>query len=122
MKLHTLKSILQLISAIPAAGVFADEYRSIVIAYLHLVLVGCISFFLIAWLIRRCVIGKEFLLTAVLILSGFTLSEIMLVMLPWNSSKFRMPVDIFNSVLFLFSAFMVVGIGRILYASIVTKR
>jgi len=117
-----LKSILQLISAIPAAAVFADEYRSIVIAYLHLVLVGCISFFLIAWLIRRCVIGKEFLLTAVLILSGFTLSEIMLVMLPWNSSKFRMPVDIFNSVLFLFSAFMVVGIGRILYASIVTKR
>jgi hypothetical protein len=116
-----LKSILQLISTIPAAAVFADEYRSIVIAYLHLMLVGCISFFLIAWLIRRCVIDKGFFWAVALILTGFTFSEIMLVMLPWNSAKFRMPVDIFNSVLFLFSTFMVFGIGRILYATIPTE-
>lgn len=118
-----LKSMLQLISPIPAAAVFADEYRSIVIAYLHLVLVGCISFFLMAWLIRKRVIDDKGLFWAIgLILAGFTFSEMMLVMLPWNGATFHLPVHIFNSTLFWLSTLMVFGVGRLLQTVLISKR
>lgn len=108
-----LKSILQLISAIPAAAIFANEYRSIVIGYLHLVLLGSISFFLMAWLIRKRVIEQSLFGPVCIILIGFTVSEIMLIMLPWNSTLFYVPVDIVNYMFLLFSALMVLGIGVI---------
>jgi hypothetical protein len=117
-----LKSILQLISATPAAAVFAEEYRTIVIAYLHLVLLGCISFFLMAWLIRKHVIDKRLFWAVGLILTGFTFSEMMLVMLPWNNTIFHIPMDVFSSALFCLSTLMVFGVGLILQAGIASMR
>lgn len=44
-----LKLILQLLSALPWAAQLAFAQRNLVIAYLHLVFIGVISFFLLAW-------------------------------------------------------------------------
>lgn len=49
----TIKLFLQLGSTIPALGQWAFGFRSIVIAYLHLVLLGVISIFLIGFLISK---------------------------------------------------------------------
>ena len=48
-----LRVALQALSTIPALGKFAFAYRPVVIGYLHLILLGCISMFLIAFFFRR---------------------------------------------------------------------
>jgi hypothetical protein len=108
-----LKSILQLISAHPSIALFANEFRSIVIAYLHLVLLGGITFFLIAWLSKKRVIDLGSNWNIGLLLAGFTASEIMLVISPWNNPFFHIPVRVFGHLLFLFSVLLVFGIGSI---------
>lgn len=45
----SIKLVLQAASAIPILGNFAFGYRPLVIAYLHLVVLGCISFALLAF-------------------------------------------------------------------------
>jgi hypothetical protein len=47
-----LKMVLQLLSAWPAVASLAYLHRGLVIAYLHLVLLGCISLLLIALIIK----------------------------------------------------------------------
>jgi hypothetical protein len=84
-----MKSTLQLISAYPAAAAFANEFRSVVIAYLHLVLLGGISLFLIAWLIHKEVIPHNVAFALGLILIGFISSEVILAILPWNGNSFE---------------------------------
>lgn len=44
-----LKLILQLLSSIPSVALLAGEVRYIVIAYLHLVVVGFLSFLMLVW-------------------------------------------------------------------------
>jgi hypothetical protein len=53
-----LKVILQLVSAFPSIAQMAYELRPIVIAYLHLVLVGVISSFLLVWYLEEKVMYK----------------------------------------------------------------
>lgn len=102
------KSILQLISAHPVAAAFANEYRTIAIAYLHLVLVGCISIFLLAWLIHKQVVNYN-RWTIGLILAGFIGSEILLVISPWND----LTPNLANQLIFIFSVLMVGGISML---------
>jgi hypothetical protein len=116
-----LKTVLQFISAHPSAAFFANEFRAIVIAYLHLVMLGGISLFLMAWLIRKRIIELRSPWAIGLILTGFIASEIMLTISPWNSTFFHIPVQVFNYMLFLFSALMVFGIGLIARAYAVSN-
>jgi hypothetical protein len=111
-----LKSVLQALSAFPAAALFANEFRSIVIAYLHLVLLGSISLFLIAWLIRKQVIESS-LLGVWLLLSGFIGSQIVLVISPWNGVFFQLSPSASGSIMFFFSILMVCGLGIIISTS-----
>jgi hypothetical protein len=113
-----LKSILQLISAHPSIAVFANEFRSIVIAYLHLVLLGGISLFLIAWLSRKRIIrfGSPWVIG--FMLTGFIASEIVLIMSPWNDTFFQIPGLVFSNLLFLFSVLLVFGVGLMLWPKI----
>ena len=106
-----LKSILQLMSAHPSLALFANEFRSIVIAYLHLVLLGGITFFLFSWLGRKRVIDLGSTWKIGFILAGFIASEIMLVIAPWNDTVFHIPVRVFGHLLFFFSVLLVFGIG-----------
>ncbi|GAB3162955.1 hypothetical protein GCM10027291_01680 [Telluribacter humicola] len=73
-----LKIFLQLFSVLPWAVQFSSQQRPIVIAYLHLVFIGFISFFLMAWAVqyKRLVLSRRVLRWFVFF---FTVSELLLV-------------------------------------------
>lgn len=74
------KVLLQLASTIPAVSQFAFGFRNIVIAYLHLVLLMCITGFLILKLLISKVfrLKKKFVLGIKLFLLGIFLNELVL--------------------------------------------
>ena len=97
-----LKLILQITSAFPAIAQMAYEHRTIVIAYLHLVLIGVISFLLFAWYSERNLF--ETFTDLVIRCFGvcFVLMELILTTSPWWTnawSHFFTP----SWLLFLFS-------------------
>jgi hypothetical protein len=110
-----LKFILQLISAFPTAAAFSNEFRAIVIAYLHLTLLGFITLFLITWLMRKGVIRYK-PWSIGLLLVGFYASELLLIVSPWNGDSFNIPTTIFNQLIFVCSFLMVCGIGFLSFA------
>jgi hypothetical protein len=82
----TLKLFLQAISALPAIAQMAYELRPIVIAYLHLVLVGIISSFLFVWYLEEDLLGKRSVNGGVILyLVSFLGMEICLLLSPWWS-------------------------------------
>jgi hypothetical protein len=113
-----LKFVLQLISAFPAAALFANEFRAIVIAYLHVVLVGFISLFLIAWLMQKRQIESNSPRAVGLIVTGFIGSEIFLAVSPWSESYLQLKATSFNFAILLFSVLMVTGIGLLLMSAL----
>jgi hypothetical protein len=79
-----LKFILQLISAFPFAAQMAYEHRPVVIAYLHLVLVGGITAFLFGWYVEQHVLPKGLAKAAtVMFMTSFVGMEAILVATPW---------------------------------------
>jgi hypothetical protein len=79
-----VKALLQLFSALPFVARLAYEQRNFVIAYLHLVLLGFISLFLVGWLIKYYGVTITAKLKAgmFLFLLAFICSEIVLVIWP----------------------------------------
>ncbi len=80
----SLKIVLQLLSALQPVATFAYEFRPIVIAYLHLVLIGIVSVLILGWYVEKKFIrpkpaGKS--LAAFLV--TFTGTQIGLVLQPW---------------------------------------
>jgi len=55
----SIKLVLQAASAIPALGHFAFGYRPLVIAYLHLVVLGCITFALLAFFLANGLLNSS---------------------------------------------------------------
>jgi hypothetical protein len=105
-----LKLILQVLSAHPYLAQLAYEVRNYVMAYLHLVLLGMITSFLLAWCIEKGWInepGIGFVLTYV---SGFVGMEMVLI-----STVFWFDFSI-NPVILLFgfSSLLVIGIAGFL--------
>lgn len=83
---HVAKSLLQLASSHPAVAEFAYALRPVVIAYLHLALVGVISFFLLSWYLRRGFVSASAGHVAIgLFFLGYIGSEVCLVLIPWWS-------------------------------------
>lgn len=79
-----VKSVLQLLSAHPEIARLAYELRPIVIAYLHLVLLGTITLFLLAWYVTQGWASARLSLRGIaLLIIGFIISEIVLIMTPW---------------------------------------
>lgn len=109
----TIKSLLQAASAHPFLAQLAYALRPVVIAYLHLVLVGVISIFLFAWYIDMGFVNASAARTAmVLLLTGFAGSEICLVLMPWWS---HLVVPVSSAVaIFLFSLLLLAG-GAMFY-------
>lgn len=104
-----LKSLLQLASAHPVVARMAYTLRPVTIAYLHLVLVGIVTFFLLAWYIERKLVGESLgKLSAAMLLAGFFGSEVCLVLSSWWSSTIGNAVS--SSVaIFALSILMVAG-------------
>ena len=104
-----LKSLLQLASAHPVIAEMAYTLRPLTIAYLHLVLVGIITFFLLGWYIEtERVRETPRKWSVVILLAGFIGSEVCLVLVPWWSHTIGNGIS--SSVaIFAFSILMVAG-------------
>lgn len=74
-----LKFLLQVGSAHPWVVSLTYDNRYVVIAYLHLVLVGGVTFFVLGWYLVRGFIGNLNMIFLIMLLTGFICSELLLV-------------------------------------------
>ncbi len=111
-----IKLLLQLLSVYPPIAMLAYEVRFYVIAYLHLVLIGMISSFLIAYFAEWnwFPINKLFVY---LLLIGFVTSELLMISVGRWPGFFNVSQWIFIS-----SVVMVIGITGVVYSVIVTHK
>lgn len=110
-----IKSVLQLLSADPTLAQLAWELRPVVIAYLHLVLLGVITFFLLAWYIEMEYATPSLARKAIwFLLFGFVTSEFCLVLLPW----FNRLSEVAPLLIFLFSLLLLAGAFAFFVASL----
>ncbi len=72
-----LKSILQVLSALPSIAAWVYHARDIIISYMHLVLMGFVTSFLIAWFLYRSWLrpGLAFTFGVMLVLSGLLITN-----------------------------------------------
>lgn len=104
-----VKLILQTLSAHPYIALLAYEIRNYVMAYLHLVLLGMISSFLLGWSIEKHWITKPSYLAIMLFVIGFAGMELTLISPISTDAVFLNSANL----LFLFSLIMMSGIGII---------
>lgn len=111
-----VKIALQLGSNIPAVNQFAFGFRNIVIAYLHLVLLMCISSFLVSQILATnyFVVKKSLLNGLKVFLLGIFLNEAGLGLMGIFSIKY-IAIPFAAEGLLLFSVLMMVGILMILF-------
>ena len=109
-----LKLILQLFSALPAVATLAYNYRNFVIAYLHLVLLGCISLFLIGWSIKSFAVPvtKTLGTGMALFMIGFVCTELLLIATSLGG-MINCTIPYYNLLLLGFSVLLPVGIANI---------
>jgi len=110
-----VKSILQILSAHPAMALLAAEFRSILIAYLHLVLLGFISIFMMGWLYMQDSAAANNRKSAVLVLSGFIGSEALLILTPWSEARLHIDTTVLHKSIFIFSCLLVAGTAGLLF-------
>lgn len=100
-----LKLVLQFISAFPAAAQLAYELRPIVIAYIHLVLIGVITLFIFVWYVESGLINKRFgSILIVLFTILFAAMELCLILNPWWSTIFGAGAPSATTAILFFSA------------------
>jgi hypothetical protein len=103
-----LKLLLQCVSAVPYVAAMAYQLRTIVIAYLHLFLIGGVTLFLLVWYRERGFLKVGYG-AFVLIVFAFVGMEIVLVLTPWWSF-----VDIymvFTSAVYTFVSSIALALG-----------
>lgn len=105
------KLVLQLLSPFEALSIMANEYRSIVIAYLHLMLVGVITLFLFAWLVIRRIASSSMTWGTYVLMAGFAGSELLLILTPLNGQFSDATIAMINHGLLFFSSLMVAGMA-----------
>lgn len=78
---YTFKNVLQFGSALPELATMAFNSRPLIIAYLHLVLIGFVSFALLFFIIRLNFIpsSRMIIINLILFIAAFTISELLLV-------------------------------------------
>ncbi|HEX8038871.1 MAG TPA: hypothetical protein VF490_06955 [Chryseosolibacter sp.] len=100
-----LKALLQLASAEPGIAELAYHLRPVVIAYLHLVLIGVITLSMLVWFLETKLVNESLARKAMaVLLVGFAGSEMALVVSPWWANA---PASV---TIFVFSAFLPAGI------------
>ena len=99
-----LKLALQLFSAFPSVALLAFERRFYIIAYLHLVLLGFVTFFLLAWYSEQYGMPLKRWFTY-LLLAGFVSSELVMVSVGQWPGLFNI-----QKWMFITSAALVLGI------------
>ncbi len=116
----TIKLSLQLGSTIPALGQWAFGFRSIVIAYLHLVLLGVISLFLVGFIFSTELIKIQKLTKAglVIFIIGIFSNEFVLMLQGIASISYNL-VPCSNELLLLMALIIFIGIFLILISQII---
>lgn len=108
-----LKLLLQLLSAFPAVAKMAYVYNYYVIAYLHLVLIGVITLSMFIWYIEQGMTSVN-RIVIFLLLTGFILSESIMVMIPSVQFLARYSTQILFSVsVLIFTGFAAFPISSI---------
>lgn len=101
-----VKLVLQLLSAFPAIASLAYDVRFYVIAYLHLVLIGMVSFFLLAWYHEKhYAFVRSYNLIVLLV--GFIASEIAMI------SVGLIPESMIRPLLVGASFLLIIGLGGV---------
>jgi hypothetical protein len=109
----SLKLLLQFTSSLPAVTELLKQLRPVVIGYLHLMLIGVVSLFLILFMIEKRIMSfSSAAFGFKLLLVGFIGSELCQVLVPWWSEMIptyfpSSPVLLFTFSLFLFAAGLV---------------
>ncbi len=107
---YILKCVLQLLSAHPFIAELAFNNRPFVIAYLHLVLIGVVTFFLLFWYLEKGIVEGKLTAGIWYIIVGFVGSEFMMIL-----SGTKGLLGILSStqaiLLFIFSVLVTVGAG-----------
>ena len=101
-----IKELLQAISSLPTLKQYAFLNKNLIISYIHLVMIGFISFFLLAILFQLKWLKTNKLGITLLVL-GFILSEITLILLGFLSD------NLLQQAMALFSFIMALGIALI---------
>jgi hypothetical protein len=111
-----VKIILQLGSNIPAVNQFAFGFRNIVIAYLHLVLLMCVSSFLVGQIIANqiSIPSKKILFGVKCFLLGVFLNELVLGLMGIFSTVY-ISIPYTPQALFIISFFIFFSIGIIFF-------
>lgn len=115
----TLKTLLQLASVLPAFAELAFHNRNVLIAYIHLCLIGFISFGLLSFFVRRGWLHLRSPFVAggiVLFFVGFVATELILVL----HGTFQMVKWIWGG-MFSFSLVMAVGTLAILVGAVLKR-
>ena len=103
-----LKCLLQLVSSHPFMAQLALETRPFVIAYLHLVLIGTVTFFLVGWCMEHNLIAPLPAAGFMSLIAGFAGSELIMIAqgIPFFYNRINVPL-----LLFLFSIPLPVSFG-----------
>lgn len=112
-----LKVALQFFSIIPEVAAMAYQYRNFVIGFIHLMMLGVISGFLLAFLFKFLVghKSKTLMFGFYIFLAGFAATELFLLLqglyycLGWGM------ISHYHFILFLLSAFLPIGIVLIIF-------
>lgn len=77
-----IKGVLQILILVPSLDQYAFGLRPVIIAYLHLVLIGVVSFYILHYLVKEKILlmDKKLNNGILFFLSGFILNEIVLVL------------------------------------------
>jgi hypothetical protein len=106
-----IKGILQVLILVPSLDQYAFGLRPVIIAYLHLVLIGVVSFYIFHYLIKERILlmSKNLNKGLLIFLFGFILNEIVLVLqgLSWLNI---VGLPLTNETLFLAAILMFVGL------------
>lgn len=115
----TIKLLLQLSSTIPYLSQLAFGFRSIVIAYLHLVLLGVITIFLLGYIFTLNVltVKKTTVYGIVIFVAGIFLNELMLMLQGVASFSYTI-IPYTNELLLSFALMMFSGIILLLVSQL----
>ncbi|MCO6461216.1 MAG: hypothetical protein J5I59_07425 [Saprospiraceae bacterium] len=113
----TIKFVLQSISVIPSLSQLVFGIRPIIIAYLHLVLLGVYSLFLISYLIMRnyITITPVVKYGALIFLTGVFLNEILLGIQGFAAFAY-IPISHINDMLFIAAVVLFGGSGILFFS------
>jgi hypothetical protein len=115
----TIKLLLQLGSTIPSLSNLAFGFRPIVIGYLHLILLGVITLFLLGYMtIEKCIVIKKGTLAGIKIfVAGVIINELLL-MIQGVAAMNYMPIQFINELLLGAALFILTGIAILFFSQL----